>query len=128
MDQYHLTGKRHSRRAVRVEELDDITHADNLAAAAKTLGPEASIIELKKMEWRMGLRMFIREISDPCDDPFDPGVKWKKLTVADFEDGMAKFFTTKDVAVLEAMYRDYHEIAADEIETIMGKGMSVSAG
>lgn len=125
-DQFHLNGKRCSGRAVRVQQLDDQAVADNLTAAAKTLGKDAIYAELKKLEWKMGIRQFVVAISDPCTDPFAADVKWRKVNASDFEDGLKTFFTAKDVMVLEALYREYHEVSTEELEIITGKGKAVS--
>lgn len=127
MEQYHLNGKRMSRRAVRVQELDPTDAEKNLTDAAKIVGKEATILELKKVEWRNGVKRFVVEVSDPCDNPMDPSVKWTKLKPGDLDDPGA-FFNTKDMMFLEALFREYHEISADEQDALMGKALPVSAG
>ena len=123
--QYHLKGKGFSGRAVRVRVLDPDEVSENLLAAAKLVGPQASIIELKKVEWRNGIKRMIQEISDPCVDPMSPDMKWKKNTAGMLDD-MGAIFTSKDVLALEAIYRDYHEVIPDEVEAIAGKAVPVS--
>lgn len=127
LEQFHLTGKRHSGRAVRVEALDDVSVSENLTNAAKQVSGEATIVELRTIEKRLGLQLFIKEISEPTKNPLDPSLKWTKVNAASFEDGLSTFFTAKDVQVLEAIYRDFHEITKDELEMIMGKGMVVAS-
>lgn len=128
IEQYHLVGKRHSGRAVRVRELDDIAVTDNLSSAAKLLGPEATGLELKKREWAIGLKQFIVEMSEPCADPFAKDVKWRKVTPADFDGGLGEYFTVKDLVVLENVYREYHDVTKDELDKIMGNVKVVSEG
>lgn len=129
--QYHLKGKGFSGRAVRVRELDPLEAEDNLKAAGKLLvgqdaGP-AAMLELKKTEWRNGIKLMISEFTDPCEDPMAEGVKWKKVGAGMLDD-MGAYFTTKDVQVLEAIYRDMHEIMPSELDAIMGKALPVSGG
>lgn len=98
-----------------------------MIAVAKIVSKEASVMEFKKVEWRNGVKRMISEISDPCDDPFADGVKWKKVTLPQLED-LGTFFKAKDVQALEAIYRDYHEMVPSEIEAIVGKAVPVSEG
>ncbi len=125
MFQYHLRGKGHSGRAVRVEALPSHEVEDMLLNAAKLAGPEASPIEIKKIEWRNGTKQFIKFFTDPCDNPLAESVKWKKPSPGQFE-VMSDFFTAKDCAVLESLYRDYHEITQKELDDIVGKPLMVS--
>lgn len=126
-DQYHLTGPRHSGRAVRVRQLDDSEVSDCLTDAARQLGPTGLYGELKMIEWKMGIKRMVVAVSDPCEDPFKDGVKWRKVSHPDFdENGLATFFTSKDVKFLQRLYQDYHEVNDSEIDVIMGKGKAVS--
>jgi len=125
--QYHLKGKGFSGRAVRVRELDPIEVEDNLTATAKLVSQEASIIELKKVEWRNGVKRMIVEFSEPCEDPFAEGVKWKKVT-AGMLDEIGEYFRAKDLLALEAIYRTNHEVIPSELEAITGKAVPVSEG
>lgn len=122
--QYHLKGKHCSGRAVRVRALDDVQTADNLTAAARQAGTEAIYAEVKKAEWRIGITQFVIEVSEPCEDPST--AKFRKVNVRDFEEGLSTFFTAKDVVILEAIYREFHELNSDELEAIVGKGLEVS--
>lgn len=126
MEQYHLTGNHHSGRAVRVKSLDDIAVGENLTNAAKLISPDATGIELKKREWSLGVKLFVVQISDPCEDPFALSVKWKKVTPMDFDEGLKKYFTAKDVMFLEGLYRDYHDISQADMDKIVGKVKVVS--
>lgn len=125
--QYHLAGKGHSGRAVRIEALEPDAAENCLTMAAKLAGTEATPIEIKKSEWRMGSKLFIVKYSEPCDDPMKPDLKWSTPKPGQFDQDMAKYFTTKDCQVLEALYREYHEVTQAELEAITGKMLPVSA-
>ncbi len=125
--QYHLKGRGFSGRAVRLRELDPIEVENNLTAAAKLVSSDASVIELKKVEWRNGVKLMITEYTDPCDDPFAEGVKWKKVAGGTLED-LGTYFKAKDVLALEALYREYHEVMPAELDAIVGKAVPVSEG
>lgn len=92
------------------------------------MGADAIYPELKKREWAIGIKQFIREMSEPCTDPLDPKVKWKKMDVSCYDEGLAKYFTVKDVLTIEAIYREYHDVTKDELDAITGKAIQVSAG
>ncbi len=125
--QYHLRGKGHSSRGVRVAALQSHEVEDNLIAAAKLAGPDATPIEIKKTEWRNGIKLFIKAYTEPCENPLAADVKWKKASVSGFDDGgLAKFFTAKDCQILESLYRDYHEVTQKEMDDIVGKALPVS--
>lgn len=125
--QYHLKGRHYSGRAVRVSPLDGVASDQALLNAAKVAGKEASVFEVTKLQYTMGLRQFIKEVSGPCEDPMAEGVKWKKVTPEDL-DNLADFFTAKDTMALEAIYRDFHEVTKQELDDIVGKAVPLSVG
>ena len=127
MYQYHLRGKGHSGRAVRVEALPSHEVEDLLTTAAKLAGLEATPVEIKKIEWRNGTKSCVKFFTEPCEDPLAEGTKWKKATQESL-DSLAEFFTAKDCQVLESLYRDYHEVTQKELEAITGKALPVTGG
>lgn len=127
MEIYHLAGsKRFSQRAVKVASLDDTQVALNLTNVAKKMNEETTMVELRKAEIREGLKFFVREISEPTDNPLAKDLKWTKVNALTFEEGFGTFFTPKDIQTLEAMYREYHDVTKAELDTIMGKGLVVA--
>jgi hypothetical protein len=114
-----------SGRAVRVQALEPADLEENLTSAAKIVGDQGTILELKKTEWRNGLKRFVVAVSEPCEDP--KAAKWKKVTPMDLEN-LGDLFGPKDVAVLEQIFREFHEVSPDEIKAITGKAQAVSAG
>lgn len=123
--QLHLKGRGFSGRGVRVRDLVPSEVEENLTSAAKLLSKDASIIELKKTEWRNGVKRMLTEITDPCEDPMAEGVKWKKFTPA-MADCLDDFFRPKDVQLLEHLYRDANEVVASEVDDIVGKAVPLS--
>lgn len=124
--EFHLAGKYMSTRAVRVRGLEPIEAEQVLSDAAKIVGEEGTILELKKTQWRNGIKFMVVAISDPCEDPrkLDPK-QWKKTTPQMLEN-LGDFFTPKDIGVLEAVYRDFHEVNPEELKAITGKALPVS--
>lgn len=125
--EYHLKGKGHSGRALRLKPLGPSQVESNLTNAARLVGKDALYFELKKSERRSGIKEMIVEFTDPVDDPRAEGTKWRKPTHDQFVDH-DEYFTAKDWAVLESIYSDYHEVSAEEIEAISGKAVPLSEG
>lgn len=126
--QYHLKGRGFSGRVVRCRELDPTEVEDNLTAAAKLASKDATIIELKKTEWRNGVKRMITEVSDPTDDPMKKDLKFRKLSPQQLDEQWASLFKAKDVLLLESVYRDYHEVIPSEVADITGKAVPLSEG
>ncbi len=124
-EQIHLKGKRMSGRGVRVRMLEPHEHGGILEAATKLVDNSAKIIELKKKEWRLGVKAFIVEFTAPCEE-ITKDTKWTKADPAEMDAQFDKIFAAKDVAVLEHMYREFHEVSEAEVEAIAGKALPVS--
>lgn len=125
--QYHLSGKGFSKRGVRVRELSPEENEGNLLGAAKLVSADATIIDLKSVEWRNGVKLFIVSYTDPCEDPTAASVKWYKPKPGEFEE-LSKLFTAKDVEVLKVIFKELHEVSRDEVDAIRGKALPVSEG
>ncbi len=125
LTQFHLTGKGYSGRAVRVRELSPEEVEENLTNAAKLAGEEATIIQLKKLEWRKGSQSCLVEFSEVCTDPMAEGLKWIKVTQSHL-DNFGKYFKAKDQLSLEAIYRENHEVTQSELDEITKKGLPVA--
>lgn len=125
IQQVHLKGKYHSKRVVHVRMLDAFEVEDNLTQAAKLLGKSAEYFEIKKTEWRNGVKRFILAVSDPVDTVAE--AKMRKVNIADLDATFSDLFTAKDQQVLEAMYREFHEVSVDEVDAIVGKALPVSS-
>lgn len=125
IQQIHLKGKWHSKRVVQVRMLDAFEVEDNLTQAAKLLGKSAEFFEIKKTEWRNGVKRFLVSVSEPVDNPADATMR--KVNIADLDATFTELFTSKDQQVLEAMYRDFHEVSAEEVDAIVGKAIPVAS-
>jgi hypothetical protein len=130
MNQIHLNGKQCSGRGVRFKSLPP-DESDKISAdAAKLIGSEGTFVELKKTEWRMGVRKMIREVTveGGLKTCMGDDVKWQKVTPMSLDSDFDKLFTSKDAALLAAVYREYHEVNEKDIEDIVGKALAVSEG
>lgn len=122
----HLTGFKCSKRAVRFEMLDPDMRENIAALAAKEAGPDTSMIEYKRNEWKLGVHQMIRQVSEPCDDPLDSKVRWKKYTAETLDEAYKELFTSKDHQILVSLFRQYHDVSDEEIKSIQGKVLTVS--
>ena len=69
----------------------------------------------------------ISAYTDACTDPLAADLKWKTPKPGDFDE-FGKYFTPKDVAVMEAIFREFHEVTDEELKAITGKALPVSEG
>lgn len=127
IQQIHLIGKYHSKRVVQVRMLDSFEVEDNLTSAAKMLGKGVEYFEVKKAEWRNGVKKFIVAYSAPMDKA-EGDIKFTKADQGTMDGEYTKLFTSKDTQVLEGVYRDFHEVSQEDIDAIMGKALPVSEG
>lgn len=122
-----------SGKGVRFKVLGPTEHEKLSIDAAKNVGSEATMLELKKLEWSMGVRRMITEVTVGTgyrsqDALLDPEVKWKKVTTQDLDANYEEWFTAKDHAVLCEQFRTHHEVSMDELKAISGKVLEVSGG
>lgn len=125
----HLSGFRCSGRAVRFVPLDPAEHEAVQLLATKDIEPSASMLDLKRIEWRLGVHQMIKQVStEPVTDPNGADVKWRKVTPQVLDETYKDLFTAKDHQLLVALYRQYHDVSDEEIKAISGKVQTVSEG
>lgn len=122
-----LGGKRCSGRGVRFRELSSPEHDQLTLDAAKLLGPEGTMLELRKIESRMGVRSMIVEVTRQSGLKNLTEATWDKVTTADVEARWSELFTAKDDAVLLDLFRSFHEVTQAEMEDISKTVVAVSA-
>jgi hypothetical protein len=99
--------------------------------AAKIAGQSATPLEIKKLEWKLGVRSMIVEVTVEKglkDESQLASAQWKKVDRIYLDNNFSELFNVKDGKVLESLYRQYHEVNDAEIEQIAGKALPVSAG
>ncbi len=98
--------------------------------AAKIVGTDATIIDLKKMEWLLGVKAMLCAVTvaKGLKTIVGKDIKWKELNAMDIDMEYDKLFGGKDSQVLEAVYRQYHEVSQSEVDAIVGKALPVSEG
>ncbi len=121
-----LSGKRCSGRGVRFKELTAPDHDQLTLDAAKQLGPEGTMLELRKIESRMGVRSMIVGVTRQSGLKDLNAATWDKVTTADVEARWTEFFTAKDDAVLLDLFRSFHEVSQSEMEDISKTVIAVS--
>ncbi len=119
-------------RGVRYRQLDPFEHDQVLTDAAKVVGPEATMIELRKQELSMGTRRMICAVTKsggyakPDDVLALPETEWKKMSQKDLDEDFTKLFNAKDYNVLRRIYMELHEVSDDDVLAISGKALTVS--
>lgn len=123
-----------SNRVVRYRVIDALKVQKLEADAAKMVGPEATIGELRTMQLLYGVYEMVYQVSDPTDEPgkLDPKKGWKDVTSTDFiTPGNPlygpKVFTAKDLGLLKQEYRKHHELPQMEYELLSGKALPLLA-
>jgi len=112
---------------VRFQPLGPDDRDDILVQAAKAIGMDGTMMDLKRMEWKLGVLAMVKQVSvDPCVEPNAAGVKWKTYTAQSLDAVYAELFTSKDHSALMAMFKLYHEVSDQEINSIVGKVQTVS--
>lgn len=122
-----LSGKHCSGRAVRFRTLSAAEHDKLTLDAAKQIGPEGTMLELRKLEYRNGVRAMIVGISSQSGlKELSKDVVFKKVDPFDLDSNWSEYFNPKDEAVLTELYRSFHEVTQSEIDDISGKIQMVS--
>lgn len=125
-----LNASKCSGRGVKFRQLTADEADSCLLDAAKIAGQNATGLEIKKLEWRLGVRAMIVEVT------VDKGLKdesqlqtaqWKKVDRVWLDQNFSELFNVKDGKILESLYRQFHEVNDEEIEQIAGKALPVSA-
>lgn len=132
MKQILLKGDGCSGRGVRIEVLSNDQRDALFEAAAKDVGAEATMLELRRREDKSAVCAFVIEVTEKAgykkaDELFADGVTWKKVNADELDAKLSTYFTTKDVATLIAIFRKLHDVTQKEIEDIMGEALDVTA-
>lgn len=122
-----------SGRAIKFEPLKPSEIDALMLEAAKAIGPEGTMIELRKMQVKNGILNMVKEVTVEAGLYKDgqanqPDTKWKKYTYQTLEAEYDTLFTSRDHAILEGLYHSYHEVNGDELQAIMGNAVMVSEG
>jgi len=122
-----------SGRGVRVVELFPSEKDDVERKSAHEIGKDGTFSDLRLAMLRRGVYQMVKQVTasngtKKAEDLLSPDTKWKVVDLSDLEDNYDKYFTSKDDAVLGRIYHKLHEISADEIDAIVGKAQTVSAG
>lgn len=121
-----------SGRGIRFAELTPLERDKVLADAAKLVGKEATMLELRGLEHRLGVKAMLKAYTEQSgltdDDLIKPETKWKKVTIQELDDKYDSIFSAKDHAVLAALYVRYHDVTSEEVDKIVGKALPVSEG
>ena len=123
--QAHLNLKHMSRRGVRLRLL---TYAETQKCenSAASLVGDGTFAEFRNAVFHEGVLRMISAVTEPVDEITEK-TKWTPVTFQQLSDPMGdlsanKLFGARDLNLLEALYRDYHEVTQDEVDIVVGKG------
>lgn len=127
--QIHLNAPNMSRRGVRLRLLSYTAIRAAQDVAAKLVGAEATFAEFRNAYHAEALLRFIAEVTEPCDSL--EGAAWKATSYADLSNplgplALETLFTAREIAVVERLFRNQHEVTQDELDLITGKATPVA--
>ncbi len=111
---------------MRFEPLGSTEHDQLQLDAAKTLGPEGTMLELRKTEKRMGVRRMIVGVSKQTGLKSLTDATWDNVSGQDLDNNWDKYFNAKDDAVLLGLYSEYHELTNEDLDSVVKNVQSVS--
>ena len=129
-----------SGRAVRYRVLPPNEHDAITLKAAMLGGKEGTMFELRMRETHEGVMAMLVQVSKETGMLTQDAMAtatWVGVNVGVLEmpgplqyskDGDVGLFTSKDDAILTAIYKRAHEVTAAEIDSIVGKALPVSVG
>lgn len=123
----------YSNRVVRYRILNtDQMNAISKEAAVRA-GENATGRDIYMLQLMISLYTMITEVSEPTDEPMKLEKKhWHKTVATDFEvtgseTAWSTLFTPKDTALLQSVYRRWHEVPQNELEMLVGKEIPLAA-
>lgn len=133
---YHLAGPHMSGRGVKLRDLTASEVDEALIAAGQQAnGDSTRFLALRPRE---AARRMLVAVTDQAGLPDIDAVRaasWHRCTLLELE-GMAEgagkawaldeLFTSKDVEVLESIFRRRHDVTVAEVDAIMGKGLQAT--
>jgi len=123
----------YSNRAVRYRILTTDQMNAIAREAAVRAGESATGRDIYMLQLMISLYTMVLEVSEPTDDPQSLKEKqWHKTVATDFEVtgsalGWSTLFTPKDTALLQTIYRRWHEVPPNELEMLVGKEVPLAA-
>lgn len=125
--QIHLSAKGCSGRGVRFRLLAPTEVDTATIDAAKQLGPEGTLAELRILEGREALKRMIVAYTEPgLSAEAVLSATWIKALPEVLETDYGRIFPAKDDKVLYGIYKRFHEVSADDIDQIVGKALDVA--
>lgn len=129
---YHLKGKGFSGRGVELVELDPLEIEKAELCAAKELGKEATLTEVRAAIARECMFRMIKAVTKKDGLASLDGAEWTTVRQQDLEDeegplNFAKLFRSKDAQIIRTKYRQWHDATDKELDDIEGGAQAVSA-
>jgi hypothetical protein len=119
-----------SGRGLRFKTLAPSERDQILFNAAKQVGEEGNFVELRSVEQKMGVKAMLVSVTEKSDLTEQQVLQapWHKFTLPELDETYDRIFSAKEHQVLCALFRQYHEVTAAELESITKKAVPVSEG
>lgn len=125
---YHLTGRGCSGKGVRCRTLLPATIDKVLLSAAKQMSPDATNVELARIEQRLGVESMVAGVTRAAVASEDELRALQESAWEHFDPVNAQQLTAKDWNMLMRIYTSEYCVSAVEVDAIMGKAMRASVG
>lgn len=131
MRQILLNAKNCGGRGVRLRLLTTPERRAIFESAAKDVGQEGTVAQLRAIEDRDGVCAMVAEITvkdgyKKCADLVAADVVWRKMTMAAMTDEHTSLFGSKDFGALVAIFHAIHDVKESEVDDILGEAQEVA--
>lgn len=133
MKQILLNAKECSGRGVRLRLLTLEERSHVLETAAREVGGEGTMAQFRLREGLDGVCSMVVGLTEKAgfktrEELVAAGdaAGWKKVTFQELADNSAKYFTSKDMAALQASFRKLHDVNEKEVDDILGEAQDVT--
>lgn len=135
--QFLLDGKNCSRRGVRMKAIGPTAREDASLSVAREMPSGATAIEYSiRLQTELLKRSMVavtKQESIPDSDALLalPETAWTPLNLqilADEKTSLDAFFTAKDFLILKGITGQMYDVEAKDVDTIMGKALTLSGG
>jgi hypothetical protein len=129
ISQLHLAGENHSWRGVRIRDLTTPQRRKVENDAAKLVGQDGSLMELRNETLAQALLLMVVEVTADPVETLNGQAKWVKTPLASLSQPgeWDRLFTARDTQALERIYNQRHEMSLTEVELLSGKLLPVAS-
>jgi hypothetical protein len=128
ISQLHLAGENHSWRGVRIRDLSTPERRQVENDAAKLVGEEGSLMQLRNETLSQALFRMVVEVTKEPVQSLGNGEQWVRTPLASLAipGEWDRLFTARDTQALERIYNKRHEMSPTEVDLLAGKLLPVA--